>query len=180
MRALLGSIQGSCQTSLWLCMITRCLPPFNPCTARRMMLQAYIMLGGGVRGELPSTAAAAPFFCGKTLEDKNLKSINKKKCNAAPLGKIRDCQPSLCQFGKVKNKENLPQFFWNQMKPLSKINYVELAFRGRQCTMICSCNHYRTASIKSQHPDLATPRTHWIKRKLLGNSNLESSVNPDH
>lgn len=72
MRALLGSIQDSCQASLRLCMITRCLPPFNPCTARWVMLRAYIMLGGGVRGELPSSTAAALFFffCGKILEDK--------------------------------------------------------------------------------------------------------------
>lgn len=153
MRALLGSVQGSCQTSLRLCMITRCLPPFNPCTARRVMLRAYIMLGGGVRGELPSTAAAAPFFCGKILEDKNLKSINKERCNA-----------SFCQVWQSKKKENLAQVFWNQMKPPS----------------ICSCNHYGTASIKSQRPDLATPRAYGIKRKLLGNSNQESSVNPEH
>lgn len=31
--------RASCQTSLWLCMITGCLPPLHPCTTRRVMLE---------------------------------------------------------------------------------------------------------------------------------------------
>lgn len=31
--------KDSCQTSLWLCMITGCHPPFHPCTTRRVTLE---------------------------------------------------------------------------------------------------------------------------------------------
>lgn len=160
---LFTSIQDSCQTSLRLCMITRCLPPFSSLHRKEGDVWARVMLSGDAKASCLRPLLHC--FVEKSQKTKTWRAQINRGVMWWRLAESEIAGWVLPAWHGQKQKKKKSHRFLGGRESQKK--HLELAFRVWQWTMICqsSCNHDGTAWTKSYY--LISARHGYIELKLL-------------